>query len=307
MSLKNKYLIVLVGPTAVGKTALSIEIAKRYQTSVLSADSRQIFKELSIGTAKASLEEQDGVPHYFVDSLSINEAFNAGIFEREGLKVLETLFATKDVVVLCGGTGLYVKALLEGMDELPKTDLELRATLNQEFAQRGLEAMQEELKDIDPATYNKIDIQNPLRVFRAIEVYRQTGKLLSEYKTGEKKARPFNVIKIGLTMHREDLYARIDKRMDLMLAAGLEEEAKKYSAYRNVNALQTVGYSEIYGCIDGLYDRVEMIRLLKRNSRRYAKRQLTWFAKDAEIKWFHPGAVGEIIAFIESRLNYKVQ
>ena len=302
MSLKNKYLIVLVGPTAVGKTALSIEIAKSYHTSILSADSRQIFKELSIGTAKASLEEQDGVPHYFVDSLSIQDSFNAGMFEREGLAVLEILFEKKDVVVLCGGTGLYVKALLEGMDELPETDLELRATLNEEFEQRGLEAMREELKGIDPLTYSQIDVQNPLRVFRAIEVYRQTGKLLSEYKTGEKKSRPFNVIKIGLTMNRAELYARIDKRMDFMLAAGLEEEAKKYIAYRNVNALQTVGYSEIYGCIDGLYDREEMIRLLKRNSRRYAKRQLTWFTKDEEIKWFHPKEVGEIAAFIRVQL-----
>lgn len=303
MSLKNKYLIVIVGPTAVGKTALSIEIAKRYHTSILSADSRQIFKELSIGTAKASLEEQDGVPHYFVDSLSIEEPFNAGMFEREGLALLETLFQKDDVVVLCGGTGLYVKALLEGMDELPETDLDLRAALNAEFEQRGLEAMQEELKSIDPATYNQIDLQNPLRVFRAIEVYRQTGNVLSEYKTGEKKVRPFNVIKIGLTMERAELYARIDKRMDLMLAAGLEEEAKKYIAHRNVNALQTVGYSEIYGCIDGLYDREEMIRLLKRNSRRYAKRQLTWFTRDEEITWFHPREAGEIEAFIEARLK----
>lgn len=303
MSLKNKYLIVLVGPTAVGKTALSIEIAKRYETAVLSADSRQIFKELSIGTAKASLKEQDGVPHYFVDSISITETFNAGMFEREGLDLLNILFKQHDVVVLCGGTGLYVRALLEGMDELPETDPELRAALNEEFEERGLEAMKEELKRIDPVTYNQIDLQNPLRVFRPIEVYRQTGKPLSEFKTGEKKLRPFRTIKIGLTMEREELYERIDKRMDLMLVAGLEDEAKKYIVHRNLNALQTVGYSEIYGCIDGLYDREEMIRLLKRNSRRYAKRQLTWFTRDKEIKWFHPGAVGEIEAFIESQLN----
>ena len=294
---------MIVGPTAVGKTALSIEIAKRYHTSILSADSRQIFKELSIGTAKASAEEQDGVPHYFVGSLSIEEPFNAGMFEREGLALLETLFQKDDVVVLCGGTGLYVKALLEGMDELPETDLELRAVLNAEFEQRGLEAMQEELKGIDPTTYNQIDLQNPLRVFRAIEVYRQTGTPSSEFKTGEKKVRPFNVVKIGLTMDREELYARIDKRMDMMLTLGLEEEAKEYIAYRNVNALQTVGYSEIYGCLDGMYDREEMIRLLKRNSRRYAKRQLTWFTRDQEIKWFHPQEVEEIASFIEAQLQ----
>lgn len=305
MSLINKYLIVLVGPTAVGKTALSIELAKQYKTAVLSADSRQIYKELSIGTAKASLEEQDGVPHYFVDALSITEPFNAGMFEREGLALLESLFKEHDVVILCGGTGLYVKALLEGMDELPETDPELRAALNEEFEQKGLVAMQEELKRIDPVTYAQIDLQNPLRVFRPIEVYRQTGMPLSAFKTGEKKQRPFHTIKIGLTMDREELYARIDKRMDLMLAGGLEDEAKKYIAYRNMNALQTVGYSEIYGYIDELYDRTEMIRLLKRNSRRYAKRQLTWFTKDPEIKWFHPREKQEIGAYINFQLQVQ--
>ncbi len=296
----NKYLITIVGPTAVGKTALSIALAKKYKTCVLSADSRQLYKELNIGTAKVSVEEQDGVPHYFVDTLSITEPFNAGMFERQGLELLEHLFKIHHIVVLCGGTGLYVKALMDGMDELPETDLELRSALNEEFEKRGLAAMQEELKEIDPTTYHLIDLQNPLRVFRSIEVFRQTGRPLSAFKTGDKKTRPFKAIKIGLTMDREELYERIDRRMDLMLAAGLEDEAKKYSAYKSMNALQTVGYTEIYGCLDGLYDRGEMVRLLKRNSRRYAKRQLTWFTKDQEIKWFHPRAVGEIEAFIES-------
>jgi len=298
MPSENKYIITVVGPTAVGKTALSVALAKRYNTCVLSADSRQIYKELSIGTAKASIAEQDGVPHYFVDSLSIEEPFNAGMFEREGLLLLDVLFKEHDVVIVCGGTGLYVKALLEGMDELPETDPELRTALNEEFEQRGLEIMQEELKQIDPVTYHQIDLKNPLRVFRAIEVYRQTGEPLSAFKTGDKKQRSFKTIKIGLTMEREELYERIDKRMDLMLAAGLEAEAAKYIQYRHVNALQTVGYSEIYGHLDGLYGREEMIRLLKRNSRRYAKRQLTWFTKDKEIKWFHPGQVAEIEAYI---------
>jgi tRNA dimethylallyltransferase len=300
MSEANKYLIVIVGPTAVGKTALSIQIAKKYKTSILSADSRQIYKELSIGTAKASKEEQDGVPHYFVDKLSIEEPFNAGMFERDGLELLEALYKKNDVVVLCGGTGLYVKALLEGMDELPQTDLELRASLNQEFEQRGLEAMQEDLKQIDIETYKRIDLQNPLRVFRAIEVYRQLGIPLSVLRTGEKKLRPFKVIKIGLTMDREALYERIDTRMDAMLEQGLEVEAKQYIPYKHLNALQTVGYSEVYGFLDGMYDREEMVRLLKRNSRRYAKRQLTWFNKDAEIQWFYPNEVRTIGEFIEN-------
>jgi len=304
---KNKYIIAVVGPTAVGKTALSVALAKRYNTCVLSADSRQIYKELSIGTAKASIEEQDGIPHYFVDSLSIEEPFNAGRFEREGLILLESLFQQHDVIILCGGTGLYVKALLEGMDELPETDLELRDSLNKEFVERGLDTMVAELKMIDEETYHQIDLQNPLRVFRAIEVYRQTGKPLSAFKTGAKKVRPFKSIKIGLNMPREELYERIDRRMDLMLAAGLEEEARANIQYRHLNALQTVGYSEIFGFIDGQYAREEMIRLLKRNSRRYAKRQLTWFTKDQEVEWFHPAEIGEIVVFIESQLKQGVQ
>lgn len=301
--MKNKYIITIVGPTAVGKTALSIALAKRYKTCVLSADSRQIYKELSIGTAKASLEEQDGVPHYFVDSLSIEEPFNAGIFEREALQLLEELFKKHDVVIVCGGTGLYVKALLEGMDELPETDPELRQMLNKEFAERGLKDMVAELKEIDETTYQQIDLQNPLRVFRAIEVYRQTGTPLSVFKTGTQKERPFKSIKLGLNMPREELYERIDRRMDLMLAAGLEEEALANIKYRNLNALQTVGYSEVFGFIDGNYDHKEMLRLLKRNSRRYAKRQLTWFTRDQEVAWFHPAQIKEIESYIESHLQ----
>ena len=305
--MKNKYIIAVVGPTAVGKTALSVGLAKRYNTCVLSADSRQIYKELSIGTAKATVEEQQGIQHYFVDSISIEEPFNAGMFEREGLLLLDILFQKHDVVVVCGGTGLYVKALLEGMDELPETDQELREALNKEFEERGLEVMAAELNNIDPLTYEQIDLKNPLRVFRAIEIYRQTGKQLSAFKTGTKKARSFETIKIGLNMPREELYERIDQRMDLMLEAGLEAEAEANIQYRNLNALQTVGYSEIFGFIDGLYDREEMIRLLKRNSRRYAKRQLTWFTKDQEVKWFHAGALGEIVAFVESQFKQGVQ
>ncbi len=303
MSFKNKYVIVVVGPTAVGKTALAVSLAKRFNTAVLSADSRQVFKELSIGTAKATIEEQEGVPHYFADSISIEEPFNAGMFEREGLELLESLFLKQDVVILCGGTGLYVKALLEGMDALPEADPELREALNNEFEQRGLESMTEELKEIDPQTYSVIDLKNPLRVFRAIEVYRQTDKPLSSFKTGVKQERSFKTIKIGLNMPREELYARIDRRMDLMLDAGLEAEARNNIQHRDRNALQTVGYAEIFGFIDGLYDREEMVRLLKRNSRRYAKRQLTWFTRDAEVKWFHPGEIKDITTFIEAKLQ----
>lgn len=300
--IKNKYVITVVGPTAVGKTALAVLLAKRYHTSVISADSRQIYKDLSIGTAKPSLEEQAGVPHYFIDTLAITEPFNAGMFERQALEVLEQLFLQQDIVIVCGGTGLYIKALLEGMDALPETDQEVRDSLKREFESKGIDAMREELRIFDPLSYQQLDMQNPIRIFRALEVFRQTGLSILTLQTGEKKERPFKTIQIGLNMNRDALYERIDRRMDKMLANGLEEEARQNIAFRNENALHTVGYSEIFGYIDGLYDRDEMIRLLKRNSRRYAKRQLTWFNKDPNIKWFEPQDGKKIIAYIESQL-----
>ncbi|MBC7450784.1 MAG: tRNA (adenosine(37)-N6)-dimethylallyltransferase MiaA [Cytophagales bacterium] len=302
MSLKNKYLITVVGPTAVGKTALSVVLAKRYSTCVLSADSRQIYKELSIGTAKPGIEEQDGVKHYFIDTLSITEPFNAGMFERQALDLLETLFLQHDVVVACGGTGLYIKALLEGMDALPETDEELRAALKIEFERKGMDRMLEELREVDPAAVEQMDTHNPSRVFRALEVYRQTGIPISAFHTGQKAERLFKTVQIGLNMERNALYERINRRMDLMLDAGLEDEARSNIAFRHANALHTVGYSEIFGFIDGLYDREDMIRLLKRNSRRYAKRQLTWFGRDPKIRWFHPEQVEEIVGYIEKEL-----
>ena len=303
MSLENKYVITVVGPTAVGKTALAVLLARQYDTCVISADSRQIYKELSIGTAKPSKEEQEDIIHYFIDSLSITESFNAGIFERQSLELVEKLFKKHDVIIVCGGTGLYIKALLEGMDTFPETDSELRKSLQNEFAVKGLDAMIEELKEIDGLTYRSIDLQNPVRVLRALEVYRQTGIPISDLRKGSRKERFFHTIKIGLTMERSLLNERIDKRMDAMLAAGLENEAQLNIEFRHLNALQTVGYTEVFGHLDGEYDREEMIRLLKRNSRRYAKRQMTWFGKDPEINWFQPNQVNEIISYINKKLK----
>jgi len=303
MSLENKYIITVVGPTAVGKTALAVLLAREYDTCVISADSRQIYKELSIGTAKPSKEERQGIIHYFIDSLSITEPFNAGIFERQGLALVKELFKKHDVIIVCGGTGLYIKALLEGMDTFPETDSDLRKLLQNEFAVKGLDAMVEELKIVDALTYRSIDLKNPVRVLRALEVYRQTGIPISDLRKGSRKERPFQTIKIGLTMERSLLNERIDKRMDSMLAAGLENEAQENIQFRHVNALQTVGYTEVFGHLDGEYDREEMVRLLKRNSRRYAKRQMTWFGKDPEINWFQPNQVNDIVSYINKKLK----
>jgi tRNA dimethylallyltransferase len=296
-------LVSIVGPTAIGKTDLSVRLAKYFQTVILSLDSRQLFKELSIGTAKPSKEEMQGIPHYFVDSHSIQEPMNAGIFERQALDLLTDLFKKHSLIIACGGTGLYEKALLEGLDELPETDLDFRLALQQTFDEKPLSYWQNYLKEIDPATYHKVDLQNPVRVFRAVEVFRQTGKPYSSFLAKEKSPRNFNVIKIALERPREELYQRIDLRMEQMLAAGLENEVKNMLPYQHLNALHTVGYTEVFDFFKGLYDREEMIRLLKRNSRHYAKRQLTWFKKDPTRKWFHPNDYQGILAYIEQQLQ----
>jgi tRNA dimethylallyltransferase len=296
-------LISIVGPTAIGKTDLSIELAKYFNTAIVSFDSRQMFKELSIGTAKPTKEEMQGVPHYFIDSHSIIEPMNAGIYEREALDLLEVLFKTHSIIIACGGTGLYERALLEGLDQLPETDLEFRTALQKEFDLYPLEHWQEYLKSIDLKSYERVDLQNPVRVFRAIEVYRQTGVPYSTFLEKDKVQRPFRVIKIALERPREELYQRIDIRMDQMLAQGLEEEVKALLPYQQLNALHTVGYTEVFDFIDGHYDREEMVRLLKRNSRHYAKRQLTWFRKDTTRKWFHPSDKEEILTYILQTLE----
>lgn len=299
----KKYLVCVVGPTAVGKTKLAIDLAKHFFTDVLSADSRQIYKELAIGTAKPSVQEMEGVTHHFIDSHYLTDAFSAGIFEREGNMLLESLFAKHDVVVLCGGTGLYVQALLYGMDEVPKVEESYRVQLTQDLEEKGITYLQEELLKVDPETFHSMDIQNPQRVMRALEVYRATGIPISKYRTGSKKERFYQPILVGLEREREELYSRIDQRMDIMLEQGLEEEAAQYYPQRHLNALQTVGYREIYDKMDGLYDREEMIRLLKRNSRHYAKRQMTWFTKMEGIHWFHPNEWNEVIEYIQKSMQ----
>lgn len=300
---QKKTLIVIVGPTASGKTALSVKIAKQLSTEIISADSRQFFKEMNIGTAKPSQEEMEGVVHYFIDSHSITEEYNIGKYEKDVLEVLENIFQKTDVAVMVGGSGLYVKVVCEGMDEIPDTDPEVRSALIEKFNKEGLHVLLEELKKVDPYYYDQVDKSNSQRVVRALEVYQSTGVPFSEFRKGEKKQRPFNIIKIGLQWDRTELYNRIDQRMDLMIQAGLFEEAKNLYIYKNINALQTVGYKEIFDYMDGLYNKDEAIRLLKRNSRRYAKRQMTWFNKDKEVTWMDGSKHEEILKWIVEKIN----
>lgn len=283
---KQNTLIVVVGPTAVGKTDFCVRLAQWLDTEIVSADSRQFFKELNIGTAKPTSEEMQGVVHHFVGSHNIEKLYSVGDFERDALKCLDEIFSRKKVAILTGGSGLYIKAVLEGFDEMPEIDLDLRETLNQRAKDEGITLMLEELKILDPEFFISSDINNTQRIVRALEVCLLTGKPFSSFKQKQIKPRYFEVIKIGLERPREALYDRINQRMDIMLQNGLLQEVKSLLAFREHNALKTVGYREVFDYFDAKYDETEMIRLLKQNSRRYAKRQLTWFKNQDNYTWF---------------------
>ncbi|MET3979109.1 tRNA dimethylallyltransferase [Mucilaginibacter sp. UYP25] len=283
--LTNKTLIVISGPTASGKTAAAISLAQHFNTVVVSADSRQFFREMSIGTAKPTNEELAAAVHYFINSHSITEPFSVGDFEREGMKLLTGLFEKHDVVIMAGGSGLYIRAITEGFDELPTADPDIRDRLNTELAENGITALQERLKEVDPTYYNEVDISNPQRVIRALEVFEATGKPISFYRTSKIIHRPFNIIKFGLDMQRDKLYVRINRRVDLMVKDGLPEEVAALKPFREYNALNTVGYSELFDFFDGKTDMDTAIDKIKQNTRRFAKRQLTWFRKDKEVIW----------------------
>ncbi|WP_139921021.1 tRNA (adenosine(37)-N6)-dimethylallyltransferase MiaA [Hymenobacter sp. DG01] len=287
-------LLVITGPTAVGKTELCVRLARQLGTEIVSADSRQFFRELNIGTAKPTPAEMQGVPHHFINSHSISEEYNAGRFEQDALALLTQLFQRHRVVILTGGSGLYLQAVTEGLDELPAVPPEVRQQLRTELEAHGLEPLVAELARLDPVAYARLDRQNPQRVLRALEISRGTGQPFSSFHGGKAAERPFRTVKIALTREREELYQRIDERMDLMLAAGLEEEARRLYPHRHHNALQTVGYQELFAYFEGHYDYAEAVRLLKRNSRRYAKRQLTWLRRDPDYQWFHPEEVQRV-------------
>ncbi|MEL7146916.1 MAG: tRNA (adenosine(37)-N6)-dimethylallyltransferase MiaA [Bacteroidota bacterium] len=304
--MQKKHLIVIVGPTAVGKTAMSINIAEKLDTVILSADSRQFYREMELGTAKPDDKEQAAVKHYFVNSLSIHSTFNAGQYEREALEVLEQVFHHNNHAVVVGGSGLYVKALCEGIDEMPEIDASIREKLNAEKETYGLESLVKRLHQVDPEYAAMVDLKNPQRVIRALEVIEGTGKTYSAYRKATTVAeRSFEIVKVGLEMPRERLYERIELRMDHMISNGLFEEAEALFPFRHLNALQTVGYTEIFGYMEGSYDKQEAIRLLKRNSRRYAKRQLTWFKRDPQVRWFTPDQQGDIISYLSKSLDIE--
>ncbi|WP_285009200.1 tRNA (adenosine(37)-N6)-dimethylallyltransferase MiaA [Pedobacter faecalis] len=299
----KKTLVVVVGPTAIGKTALAIQLANFYATEIVSADSRQFYREMSIGTAKPSNEELAAAPHHFINSHSITELFSTGDFEVSALALMERLFLTKDILIMVGGSGLYIDSVTRGLDDLPATDLEIRAQLNQELADFGLEGIREKLRVCDPEYYQKVDQSNPQRIIRGLEFFLSTGKKLSSFQTNTKKSRPFNIVKIGLDMDRNKLYERINKRVDLMISAGLLEEVRNLVHHRGYNALNTVGYTELFDYLDHQMSFEDAVEKIKQNTRRFAKRQLTWFRKDQEIIWFNPHQTDLIIDTLNTRLR----
>lgn len=304
MTEEQNILISIVGPTAIGKTKVGIDIAKHFGTDIISVDSRQFYKEMELGTAKPTLIERSQAAHHFIDSHSIHEKYNVGDFERDALDKLNDLFGNNRVVVAVGGSGLFFKAIWEGFDEMPNIKKGLREELNFEYKSNGLENLLKELELLDPAYYNSVDHKNWQRVIRALEVIRSSGKTYSSFRiNNQSQNRNFVNIKVGLEEDRGGLFKRINHRMDQMIEAGLFEEAIRLYPYRNLNALNTVGYAEIFRFIDGEYDKEEAIRLLKRNSRRYAKRQFTWFRKYQDIHWYHRNESEQIIKFIEGKIN----
>ena len=278
-------LLIVLGPTAVGKTDYSIDLALDCHSPVISCDSRQLFREMRIGTARPSDEQLARVKHYFIASHSITETYTAGRYEVEALALLEDLFKTHDTLVMTGGSGLYIDALCNGLDDFPDADPALRASLTERLEKEGLASLRHELRRLDPDTAARIDPANRQRIIRALEVCIATGKPYSEFRSGRRKERPFTIRKIGLTRPREELYARIDARVDQMMEQGLEEEALRLLPYRNLSALNTVGYRELFRYFDGDYPLEEAVRLIKRNTRHYAKKQLTYWARDPEIDW----------------------
>ena len=285
--LMNKFLITVVGATAIGKTALSIKLAQHFNTDIISCDSRQFYKEMNIGTAVPSSEELAASPHHFIQNLSIFDEYSVGQFEKDALAKLDELFEKKSIVIMVGGSGLYANAVLNGMDYFPKVDSEIRANLNLQLENEGIEILQNQLKELDTISYNEIEIDNPHRLIRALEICIGTGKTYSEFKNKPKALRNFKSIKAGLTADREIMYQRINQRVDIMMQQGLELEAKKLFEHKQLNALQTVGYRELFNYFEGNSSLEFAIEEIKKNTRRFAKRQVTWNKKDSEINWFN--------------------
>ncbi len=301
---KKNTLIVVLGPTAIGKTALSIKLANHFKTEIISSDSRQFYKEMKIGTAVPSPEKLNAVKHHFIGNLSISDYYNVSKFEQEALQKLEKIFSLNQFAIMVGGSGLYIDAVCNGIDDLPDPDKKLRDKIKDNYKILGIEALQKKLKELDPEYYSIVDLKNPKRLMRAIEVCLQTGKTYTSLRKNKADNRDFNIIKIGLNCERQELFERINLRVDKMTEDGLLDEVKNLNKFRNLNSLNTVGYKEIFDFLDNKITFKRAIENIKTNTRRYAKRQLTWFKRDESIKWFNPSEINKIILYLSEKNNY---
>ena len=295
----GKKLIVITGPTAVGKTDLCMQVARHYDIPIVNADSRQLYRELPIGTAAPTAEQQQAVRHYFVGTLGIGDYYSASMYEQQVMTLLPQLFAVSDYALLSGGSMMYIDAVCNGIDDIPTVDNQTRSLIKQRLADEGLEALVEELRRLDPEHYEIVDRQNPRRVVHALEICHMTGRTYTSFRTAHKKQRPFQIVKIGLNRPREELYARINRRVDLMMEQGLEDEARRMFPHKDVNALNTVGYKELFDYFEGRWPLNEAVERIKGNTRRYARKQLTWFRRDQSMRWFHPDQSEQIKTYIE--------
>ena len=299
----KKSLIVLLGPTAVGKTELSLQLAERLGCSIISADSRQLYRDMVVATAAPTREQLARVPHHFIGTLSLTDYYSAAQYEADALALIERLFTRHDTLLLTGGSMMYIDAVCNGIDEIPTISEEVRRAVVTRYEEEGLDVLLEELQRLDPDFYEKVDRRNPKRVIHAVEICRMTGQPYSSLRTETKKERPFDIVKIGLTRPRAELYERINSRVDAMMRDGLEAEARKLYPYRHLNALNTVGYKEMFAYFDGTYDLPAAVEKIKRNTRVYARKQMTWFRRDDTIVWFTPDDRLKLFAYVEKRLH----
>jgi tRNA dimethylallyltransferase len=299
----DRNLIVLLGPTCVGKSDIAVDLAIRYKSDIISADSRQVFREMKIGTAVPDDRLLSAVRHHFIGNVSVNDYYSCNAFERDVLNLLPELFSENKIVIMAGGSGLYINAVCHGSDDIPDTDPLIREKYISLYMNEGIGGLRMALKLLDPDHYAAVDLKNYKRIIRALEICESTGKPYSTFLTRQKRERDFGILKIGIMRPRQDLYDRINSRVDRMISEGLEKEALQLMGYRNLNALNSVGYRELFQYFDGAFTREKAIELIKRNSRRYAKRQMTWWSRDKEIRWFDAENTGEIVSYIDDRLK----
>ena len=301
----SKYLIIIAGPTAIGKTGLAIQLATLFKTEIINADSRQVYREMVIGTAAPAPEQLSAVKHHFIGHKSIQEYYNASLFELDAIERLDQLFTRLDLVIMAGGSGMYIDAVCKGIDDIPAVDSLIREQVHREYLADGLKGIQDKLRIVDPEYYRKVDLNNPKRILKALEISRMTGKPYSTFLTGNRKPRNFSVIKIGLDIPRQELHSRINSRVDYMMKQGLLQEAEDLRQFSGLNALNTLGYKEIFDFLNGKYSLEEAVNRIKGHSRQYARRQLTWFRKDKDMHWFHPDEYDAIAACINQKIKMR--